>query len=379
MISFLLRVVLVFLLVFWSVDFLIVNVEERVYEDMVGPAVRGVAVSTGLLVESRLAGLRDDALRHELQILEGELGCPVRLVTQDEALRVEDEFLVPVMLDHGDLAVIMGPLEPPEFLDEDEGIGGVSPVLPGVLLIVSIGGLVLVFPLARRVRTYDKAMEMIASGDLTVRVPEGSGGLLGQLENRINIMVGRIQDLVTGQKQLLQAVAHELRTPAARMRFGLDLLTEAEDPTERGRLIESLDQDLSELDDLLTELMEMVRLEGGRDVAEEPVDGLELARTLLTRFGQQVPDIQWDLSVADSFPDGVVLMTDPRLLSRALGNLLRNAFRHAGCRTFTGHRRHGTGIAHRPTGGQESGRRYQRRGQPPGRSAIHAGAAHPQG
>ena len=57
----------------------------------------------------------------------------------------------------------------------------------------------------------------IADGDLGARVPiSESDGLTGFVAQQFNTMAMRIEQLMASQKMMLQAVAHELRTPSAR-------------------------------------------------------------------------------------------------------------------------------------------------------------------
>ena len=74
------------------------------------------------------------------------------------------------------------------------------------------------------------AMQRMAAGDLNHRVP--NRGAIAEVADTFNTMATRVQQLVHGQRDLMAAVSHELRT-LTRMRLNLELLSDADDPAPR--------------------------------------------------------------------------------------------------------------------------------------------------
>ena len=67
----------------------------------------------------------------------------------------------------------------------------------------------------------------------------------------------------------------ELRPPTARIRFGLEMLSMASTDQERQHRIDAMDEDLTELDQLVEELLVLMR--AGEDVSEEAIEAVPAA------------------------------------------------------------------------------------------------------
>jgi two-component system sensor histidine kinase MtrB len=127
------------------------------------------------------------------------------------------------------------------------------------------------------------------------------------------------------ERRFTADVAHELRTPitalmneAALLRRHLDTM-----PPDARRTGELLVGDVARLRRLVDELLEISRLDAGRESVEPAsVDLSGLVGGMLRSRG-------WEGQVALAGED-VVLETDPRRLERIVGNLVENALAHGG-------------------------------------------------
>ena len=163
-------------------------------------------------------------------------------------------------------------------------------------------------------------------GDLDARAPE-SGDALGKLGRRINQMTRRIKELLAGQRQLIHAVSHEMRTPTARIGFGLEMLADAENEQERHKRIAAMQDDLGEMDHLLEELLSYLRFDQGEEeLSVEPLDVHELLRSLTAKVQPFAPEV---ILETHSIPPGAEVVANAHHFPRALENLMRNAVRHA--------------------------------------------------
>ncbi|MDB3936472.1 HAMP domain-containing protein, partial [Granulosicoccus sp.] len=81
-------------------------------------------------------------------------------------------------------------------------------------------------PLLRRLTRLTNTAWMFGRGDLSQRVPTRSRSDLHTLESTFNAMASRIENLVEDNRLLSRGVAHDLRTPLARLRFGIDSMVE---------------------------------------------------------------------------------------------------------------------------------------------------------
>ena len=184
-------------------------------------------------------------------------------------------------------------------------------------------------PIARLVATTDR----IGGGDLAARTPSdlvARKDELGSLAASIDAMVGQLQQQLEGQRQLLRAVSHELRSPLARLQLSLALAHEAAGKAAGDALqgeLARIGREAQRLDALIGEVLSYARLEQGEmALAQQEIrlDALltevaEAARIEADAGGQR---LELDLAACTT-------VGDPLWLGRAFDNLLRNALRHS--------------------------------------------------
>ena len=96
-------------------------------------------------------------------------------------------------------------------------------VLP-LLLLVLASYLISIFVVTRINRIADTADEIITTGDLTKRLKVDSRwDDLSFLSQVLNNMLDKIEHLMTGVQHITDTIAHDLRTPLARLRNKLDV------------------------------------------------------------------------------------------------------------------------------------------------------------
>ena len=125
------------------------------------------------------------------------------------------------------------------------------------------------------------------------------------------------------------SVAHELSTPLSRIGFTLELL-ELKPPAEQAGLIDRMRHDLRALDALVAESLDNARV--GHRIRIERADAS--LNTMIDRsvdaIEALVPKGKFVRTIlVDDAADEV--LCDPRLIERAIANLLKNAVRHAKC------------------------------------------------
>ena len=194
-----------------------------------------------------------------------------------------------------------------------------------------IVALALLVPVALWSRSHWQGLQKLSrvadefgAGRLSARARMPRSASIYPLAERIDHMADRIEALLVTQKNLLHSVSHELRTPIARLEFALELLdAKAGDPALRRR-IAAMEGDVRELNDLVNELLGMARLDSEQALRRETVD----VAGLLEGAAAALPPGAQALAVAAGQDLGTV-EADPRLLGRALSNLLRNAQKYA--------------------------------------------------
>jgi signal transduction histidine kinase len=198
-------------------------------------------------------------------------------------------------------------------------------ILTFILILVVIEGLVLYLalrPLQKRVTRLSWAANEFGSGNLGSRIPERKkGDQIDSLGRTFNKMAGQIESLVNSHHDLLGSVAHELRTPLARMELALELIRD--NPEAGEEKLDRMEKDLKSLDNLVSELLAFNKLGRLDTVSSEEVDLALLCSEVTQTEIWGRPDITITLDGSAS------CMADHTLLARAIGNLVRNAVRHA--------------------------------------------------
>ncbi len=201
-------------------------------------------------------------------------------------------------------------------------------VLLSVTAIVSIAAVLIARPIVRHLRPLEAATARIAAGDLTARTDVYSKDAIGSLARAFNTMAERIQKLLENQRHLVQAVAHELRTPIARMRFGLEMLGGSSPDAGLEDRRASLEADLAELDALAEELLVYSRYDSERARLEKvPLDPAAVVRDRFDAFHPVHPTLAMKLT--SNLPSDALVNLDLRSLERVVGNLIGNAARYA--------------------------------------------------
>ncbi len=143
----------------------------------------------------------------------------------------------------------------------------------------------------------------------------------GVLANDFNKMGARLQSLIGSQRQLLRDVSHELRSPLARLRIALALAERAE-PEQRQALWPRLTRECDRLEDLISEILALARVDAEQSHAE-PVDLNALLGSVRKDAQLSAPEQEIRLQAAP----GLTLQGWPTLIERAVDNLVRNALR----------------------------------------------------
>lgn len=203
-----------------------------------------------------------------------------------------------------------------------------------VLILGLIGGLLMSLAVGRRIEAVNAAARRVIAGDLSGRVAtRGTGDDFDRLGDTLNVMLARIERLVEAVSRVSDSIAHELRTPLARLHADLEDLAGEGDEAARKRLVEQAISEAGRLQATFDALLRIARIETGRH-AIVPRD-IDLTRLLHDAAELYAPEAEaqgksLDIDVDDALrADG-----DPNLLFQAVSNLLDNAIKHTpdGCR-----------------------------------------------
>lgn len=193
--------------------------------------------------------------------------------------------------------------------------------LPHLWLLACI--LLLSYALARHitkpVQELRTAAERLGQGDFGARVRSTRIDEMGELAQTFDKMAERIEHSLTAQRQLLQDVSHELRSPLSRLSVAVELARSSSNP---GEALDRVEREAARLNDLVAELLAMTR---------EQLQPSEV--NLAGLLGAVVDDAQIEAQarqcrvVLDGAPE-LDIEADPKLLWRAVENVTRNAIQY---------------------------------------------------
>jgi len=203
------------------------------------------------------------------------------------------------------------------------------------LLALSLSGLLiylLVRQLEQRLMNLESAALHITRGNLDARAEVIGNDSVGSLARAFNDMARHLQRLMNIQQEMIGAISHELRTPVARLRFGLEMVETAGSEDALKRYLDSMDGDLTELDKLVDEILTYARLEQGAPaLVLEPVDVSAVIEQVMAELRPINPQVLIEYNDRSRGRAGWV-DAEKRYLHRAITNLVSNAARHAGSR-----------------------------------------------
>ena len=187
-------------------------------------------------------------------------------------------------------------------------------------LAVAAGSYPIVRRLTRRLERLQQSVERLGGGDLTARVAVEGQDEVARLAVSFNDAAARIEQLVQAHRGLLANASHELRSPLARVRMGIELMRSGDRPD----VAQEIARDIAELDGLIDEILLMSRLDAlapNSDALRARFEPLDLAAIVAEESAR-----------AGATFDGqaITLPGDGRLLRRLVRNLLDNARRYGG-------------------------------------------------
>ena len=195
-----------------------------------------------------------------------------------------------------------------------------------VVLLGTVGGVALSFVLLRRVEAIRLAAEAISDGDLSKRIPfRGNGDDLDRLSQTLNHMLDRIAGLLESLRQVSAHIAHDLKTPLARLRQRLERAAQS-----AGGFNVEIDAAVTDVDEILATFSALLRIAqveaGTRRAGFRDVDLSGILSTVVEAFAPVAEDRGQNL-VLDISNDAHVF-GDRELLTQMMANLVENAIRH---------------------------------------------------
>ena len=196
-------------------------------------------------------------------------------------------------------------------------VGAASLALVTVIIWLFVGHLL------RPIATVRFTAERVTATDTSQRIPVTGHDDLSALAQTINSMLDRLETSVQGQRQLLDDVGHEIRTPLTIARGHLELM-DLDDPAEARATRDLVISEMDRMGGLVDDLLTLARSKQPDLLRPEMTDVVQLTDETLTK-ATSLGVRQWQLdSVAE-----VTTWLDPRRISQAWLQLAANAVQYS--------------------------------------------------
>jgi signal transduction histidine kinase len=207
-------------------------------------------------------------------------------------------------------------------------------VFPALLLVgLGVAAALLGRSIARPLERLASTAHALGAGDLKARTGLARRDELGAVAHAFDQMAERIERLVLAQTELLANVAHELRTPLARIRVALEL-AEGGDPAVARESLAEIAEDLVELEQLVNDILASARMDLATSTASSgapplhlaPIGVAELVNGAAERLRHRHPARDVEVQLEPELP---AVRGDAILLRRAIDNLVDNARKYS--------------------------------------------------
>jgi signal transduction histidine kinase len=198
------------------------------------------------------------------------------------------------------------------------------------LVLAVCGGAVMSAGLLRRVETVSRTSRAIVDGNLAQRIPvRGVDDEFDHLALSLNAMLGRIQALMEGLKQVSSDIAHDLRTPLTRLRQRLEVArSKAQTANELRAALDGSIEHVDAILDTFGALLRIAQIESGtRKAGFARVDLSELLSAMVEIYAPVAEGK--GQSIAGAIAPGLAVLGDRDLLTQMFANLVENAIRHS--------------------------------------------------
>ena len=193
-------------------------------------------------------------------------------------------------------------------------------------LLILFGAVALTaFPLTRRLtrrlELLNAGVEQWGQGNLSARAPVLGHDEVAKLATSFNNAAGKIEELVDTNKMMLANASHELRTPLTRIRMNVEMLKIDANDARLSKRKTEIEQDISELDEMIEGILLSSRLEAyDKDATQMPLESVDL----LALVAEECAHYK-DVEVSG---ESVTVQGNPKLLRRLVRNVVENAFKY---------------------------------------------------
>ncbi|MBL4672110.1 MAG: hypothetical protein JKX81_07585 [Arenicella sp.] len=225
----------------------------------------------------------------------------------------------------GDRVLTIDPL-----IDSTETRVLIAAIILILMLVLGLAFSTWLWPLWRDHKRLTQTALAFGRGELDARVKIGKSSFASNLGSSFNQMADNIQQLISTNQQLTNAVAHDLRTPLARLRFANEILDSGEcteDEIQRYR--KTINSSIDALDYLINQTLLHSRYNRSTDIKHfRHTSFAKFIKEEVDQYNFEYEELEFIASIDHALAMSTQFV-DAKALGRALSNLLNNAARHS--------------------------------------------------
>ncbi|KAA1160099.1 two-component sensor histidine kinase [Pseudoalteromonas fuliginea] len=181
----------------------------------------------------------------------------------------------------------------------------------------------IITPLAKRLTVLNEAAKKFASGNVQARIKVSHFTYIKDVELTFNKMASQIEKLVAENKLMASSLSHDIRTPIACLRFGLDAAIDSYDEQQIKKYLSRMESDLDHMESMLKSYLAFATLEQNANKLTYSSTNIkhylsDILIQLAPKFESQMLNVQLNSS-------SDIINADLHWLARAITNLLNNA------------------------------------------------------
>jgi signal transduction histidine kinase len=160
--------------------------------------------------------------------------------------------------------------------------------------------------------------EEMGKGNFKYRIPVVRKDELGELSESFNAMSEKIEKTIESKEQLLLDVSHELRSPLTRVKVALEFI-------EKSDITKSINEDVSEIESMISEILESERLKNRYGVISyKDLDLVVLLHDVVSESNRMLPGVVLECDLKSA-----VISGENDRLKIAVKNLIENSCKYS--------------------------------------------------
>jgi len=205
-------------------------------------------------------------------------------------------------------------------------------ILIGILILFTVCmSIVITRTITNSVKVLENATRRIAEGELDLKLEVKGSNEIISLTNSLNKMRNALKEEELRRSRFIMGISHDLKTPLALIKGYAEAIEDGvtDDPLSRTEAAEIITAKADQLEDMINDLINYVRMETGEWRTQlEHINLSGFLQDLAKSLKNDVELLQHTFVHDIDLPENISIPMDERLVNRTFENLIHNAVRH---------------------------------------------------